>query len=63
MLVCEVPQIIICGIRVVTRILFVPFQIDSGKGLFCFIGSSYETKGTFLFIAVYTKNPVNFVIG
>ena len=35
MLVCEVPQIIFCGIRVVTRILFVPFQIDSGKGLFC----------------------------
>ena len=63
MLVCEVPQIIFCGIRVVTRILFVPFQIDSGKGLFCFIGSSYETKGTFLFIAVYTKNPVSFVIG
>ena len=62
MLVCEVPQIIFCGIRVVTRILFVPFQIDSGKGLFCFIGSSYETKGTFLFIAVHTKNPVNFVI-
>jgi len=63
MLVCEVPQIIFCGIRVVTRILFVPFQIDSGKGLFCFIGSSYETKGTFLFIVVYTKNPVSFVIG
>ena len=31
MLVCEVPQIIFCGIRVVTRILFVPFQIDVYK--------------------------------
>ena len=73
MLVCEVPQIIFCGIRVVTRILFVPFQIDSGKGLFCFAGNSKgtscETKGTtcrrcaLFFIAVHTKNPVNFVIG
>ena len=63
MLVCEVPQIIFCGIRVVTRILFVPFQIDSGKGLF-FIGNSegtsYEKIGTFLFVAVYTKKSCEF---
>ena len=38
------------------------FELRSAR-FFCFIGSSYETKGTFLFIVVYTKNPVSFVIG
>ena len=45
MLVCEVPQIIFCGIRVVTWILFVPFMIDSGKDFF---------------VAVYTKKSCEF---